>query len=87
MTSEYVHGHEFDTYHYEDVEHRPLHFTVTKPDEHDIIEKGQYYHAHPSQISHSAAHHSYEPAHTKSSRHYYSEEGQYPTHHSYSNYE
>ena len=32
MTSEYTHGHEYDTYHYEDKKHRPLHFTVTRPE-------------------------------------------------------
>jgi hypothetical protein len=64
MTSEYVHGHEYDTYHYEDRKHEPKHFTVTRPEPHDIIEKGSYFHAHPDQVSpsydhHAAVHHTY----------------------------
>jgi len=56
MTSEYTHGHEYDTYHYEDSKHLPHHFTVTRPEQEDIIEKGSYYHAHPEQVSPSYPH-------------------------------
>ena len=57
MTSEYVHGHEYDTYHYDDKKHKPQHFTVTRPEEHDIVSKGAYYHAHPREVGPSFAHH------------------------------
>ena len=50
MTSEYAYGHEYDTYHYEDQKHQPLHFTVTRPEEHDMIMKGAYYHAAPQEV-------------------------------------
>ena len=56
MTSEFVHGHEYDTIHYEDAEHRPLHFTVTKPEEDDVVVKGAYYHAKPEQLTRSYGH-------------------------------
>ena len=57
MTSEYTHGHEYDTYHYEDQTHHPLHFTVTRPEDYDIPLKGAYYHAHPMDVSPSFGHH------------------------------
>jgi len=57
MTSEYTRGHEYDTYHYEDKKHRPLHFTVTKPEEEDVVSKGAYYHAHPEETGRSYPHH------------------------------
>ena len=57
MTSEYIHGHEYDTYHYEDTKHRPLHFTVTRPEERDVVSKGAYYHAHPREVGPSYPHH------------------------------
>ena len=57
MTSEYTHGHEYDTYHYDDKKHNPQHFTVTRPEEHDTVTKGVYYHAHPEEVGTSYPHH------------------------------
>lgn len=59
MSSEYIQGHEYDTYHLEDKAHRPVHFVVTRPSEHDVIEKGAYFHAHPEQVDPSYGHEEY----------------------------
>ena len=63
VTSEYVHGHEYDTYHYEDKKHQQKHFTVTVPEPHDMVAKGAYFHAHPEQVTPSYAHHEIEAIH------------------------
>ena len=68
MTSEYIHGHEYDTYHYEDSQHNPQHFTVTRPTEHDVVIKGSYYHAHPEQVEMSYPHSYY--GHDEGYHHY-----------------
>ena len=57
MTSEYIHGHEYDTYHLQDKKHQPVHFTVTRPEERDVVSKGAYYHAHPREVGPSYPHH------------------------------
>ena len=72
MTSEYISGHEYDTYHYEDMKHKPLHFTVTRPEEHDVVTKGAYYHAHPEEVGKSYPHHH---------EHHYYEVERVPVHH------
>ena len=90
MTSEYTHGHEYDTYHYEDKKHKPLHFTVTRPEVHDVVVKGAYYHAYPHEVGPSYSHHDTHYYQTEyeapvySSHHYAVPEGE---HHSRIEYE
>ena len=58
MSSEYVHGHEYDTYDYSvKKDAKARHFTVTRPEEADVVSKGAYYHAHPTEVGPSFAHH------------------------------
>ena len=68
MTSEYTRGHEYQTYHYEDKDHKPLQFTVTRPAETDIVAKGGYYHAHPRDVPMSYYHET-APAHAYTVEH------------------
>ena len=77
MTSEYVHGHEYDTFHYDDEKHQQKHFTVTVPDHHDIVAKGAYFHAHPHDVTPSYPHDTLADVH-----HFYPEEVYPETHHS-----
>lgn len=52
ITSTWAHGTEYDTQFYEEGG-KTKHFTVTIPADGDVVQKGQYYHAHPEEVPRS----------------------------------